>query len=149
MQEDPPSMNVTPPRDITIVDSITMVAGIGNYNMGDLTAKISEQAYGGGTPEFYFQIESMKIWGPSATSGEVVLTHEASGMTVSDFGSLSYRAKVGLHFSPVIQVVRLSSGTGNIFSIASSGATDLIDIRCSIRTWSSVPTTTAFAQHRQ
>jgi hypothetical protein len=148
MQEDPPTVNMTAPKDVVIIDSLPMTANTGTYSLTQLKAQIADQVFGGGAPTFFFQIESIKAWAPSAASGEIAMTDLKSGVTVSDFGSLSYRAKVGLHYSPILQTVYETTATTDVVEIGSAGATDLIDMRISVRTWCSVTSLTARMQQR-
>ncbi len=138
IEADPKSILLTVPREVIISGKVSLSTGAAELTVADLLSEIKSQLFGGSTTTFYYQVMKIIVWGLAGEGTRVSLTDNVSQMEVSDLGSYSFRAKVGLSYSPIIQTVRVSSTiTGNLASINSTSSSGDVDTRTTVRCWTS------------
>lgn len=132
---DPPSIQLTKPRQIWLSDTITLVDGGGKYTLSDINGILNAQMTAGATTTKRYQVIKINAYSPNEDDIRISITDDNTGIEVSDLGTLSRRAAVSLVYPPAGQSIRKSEDTGDFVSITCSSDTANIDIRTLVSAW--------------
>jgi len=134
---DAPAISEHPPRNGIVEEEVTLTTGSGTMTVPGVTSKIRDNLWGV-TGNFNFQILKIVVWGTTLGSEKVTITDILSGIKSSDLGSAALRAKVGLHFPPIVTASRIYSSTDaatNLYDLTSGAVAQSLDTRVSVRVW--------------
>lgn len=129
---DPPTLRKNPVRKITVSLTKTLAAATPvDLTVLDVRNALDAAGYSGGN----FAAHAIHCWLDGSDNNEIELKEPASGVSVTDDGSFSQRARAGLRFPPVLQTTRTLADATVVLCTATAQLVTSCEFRVVLSWW--------------
>jgi len=134
---DPPSIRKNRPVDLQLKWKPTATSGTDLLTVANIVSALGEYGYDSTNTDFWFTVNYVHAWADSSLDAvDLSIYDVASGVSSTDNGATTHRARVGLHYPKVLQVPRAQNASGNVVGVTiSSGDPSEIDLRIGVTVW--------------
>jgi hypothetical protein len=134
---DPPSIRRNRPVDLQLEWKPTATDGTYTLTYEEILIALADYGYDGTSIQFWYTVNYVHAWADSSLDAvRISLYDVATGVSTSDNGATTHRARVGIHYPKVLQVPHDQNDTGNIMGlILSTGDPSQADMRIGVTIW--------------
>lgn len=132
---DPPTVRPTFKRTLNIFDTSTSSSASLTLSYDALKTLIENQCFGSTTTFARYVINSIRVWGSAGDISAISIEDSLYGIVSSDSGTYARRPVVGISFPPSTRVVKSTSATGNIATIATAPEASTVIVYFNITLW--------------
>jgi hypothetical protein len=106
-------------------------------SLSDVVTALADYGYDSTGSAFWFTVNYIHAWADSSLDAvDLSLYDVVSGVSTTDNGATTHRARVGLHYPRVLQIPHSQSASVNIAGVTiSSGDPSEIDVRIGVTVW--------------
>jgi hypothetical protein len=134
---DPPSIRKNRPVDLSLKWKPTASEGTDVLTQANVQAALKDYGYDSSNQQFFYTVNYVYAWADSSLDAVTLSLYDvATGVSTTDNGATTRRARVGLHYPKVLQVPQAETSTGLITGVTiSTNVPSEIDMRIGVTVW--------------
>jgi hypothetical protein len=129
------------PVDLQLKWKPTATSGLDYLTHGNIQSALQDYGFDSSIQEFWYTVNYVHAWADASLDAVTIsLFDSASGVSTTDNGATSHRARVGMHYPKVLQVPNAHTTTGYVTGLTvSSDDPSQTDMRIGVTVWSKTP----------